>query len=105
MMQIMLQHKEVALLCKEGMTPTKAQNALLVSQINKIIRTPKPHMERRTTSKHCINYGRDEKKEPIVTTTKVITQNQKLQKTTSCACHICGMNGHKMIDCPKFVKM
>ncbi len=46
------------------------------------------------------------KKEPIVTTTtKVTTQTQKLQKIASCACHICGMNGHKMIDCPKFVKM
>jgi hypothetical protein len=20
-------------------------------------------------------------------------------------CHICGLNGHKMIDCPKFAKM
>jgi hypothetical protein len=46
-----------------------------------------------------------EKKEPIVTTTKATTHNYKLQKTASCACHICGMNGHKMIDYPKFVKM
>jgi hypothetical protein len=33
MMQTMLQHKEVTLLCKEGMTPTKAQSALLVPHI------------------------------------------------------------------------
>jgi hypothetical protein len=59
MMQIILQHKEVALLCKEGMTPTKAQNALLILQVNKTLTTPKPHMEPRNISKHCINYGRD----------------------------------------------
>jgi len=58
MMHIMLQHKEVAMLCKKRMTPTKAQSALLISQINKTITTPKPHMEPITTSKHCINYGR-----------------------------------------------
>ncbi len=38
--------------------------------------------------------------------TKEATQpNQKPQKTFSYACHICGLNGHKMIDCPKFTKM
>jgi hypothetical protein len=35
-----------------------------------------------------------------------VTQlNQKTQKTFSYACHICGLNGHKMTDCPKFAKM
>jgi hypothetical protein len=38
-------------------------------------------------------------------TTKVTQLNQKPQKTFSYACHICGLNGHKMIDCPNFVKM
>jgi hypothetical protein len=46
-----------------------------------------------------------EKKEGANCTTKATTQNEKLQKTTSCAWHICGMNGHKMINCPKFGKM
>jgi hypothetical protein len=32
-------------------------------------------------------------------------QVKKTQKTSSYACHICGLNGHKTIDCPKFVKM
>ncbi len=27
-------------------------------------------------------------------------QNQKPQKTTSYTCHIYGVSGHKMIDCP-----
>jgi hypothetical protein len=31
--------------------------------------------------------------------------SQKTQKTSSYACHIYGLNGHKMIDCPKFAKM
>ncbi len=26
-------------------------------------------------------------------------------KTSSYACHICGLNGHKMIDCLKFAKI
>ncbi len=38
--------------------------------------------------------------------TKEATQPcQKPQKTFSYTCHICGLNGHKMIDCPKFTKM
>jgi hypothetical protein len=31
--------------------------------------------------------------------------SQKPHKTSLYACHICGLNGHKMIDCPKFAKM
>ncbi len=38
-------------------------------------------------------------------TTKATPQNQKQQKTSSYACHICGLNGHKMIDCLKFIEM
>ncbi len=45
------------------------------------------------------------KKESTIATTKTITHNQKVQKNISYACPICGLNGHKMIDCPKFVKM
>jgi hypothetical protein len=29
----------------------------------------------------------------------------KATKKSSYACHICGLNGHNMIDCPKFVEM
>jgi hypothetical protein len=29
----------------------------------------------------------------------------KSTKTSSYACHIYGLNGHKMTDCPKFAKM
>jgi hypothetical protein len=37
--------------------------------------------------------------------TKVAQPSQKTQKTSSYACHIYGLNGHKMIDCPKFIEM
>jgi hypothetical protein len=38
-------------------------------------------------------------------TTKAAQLNQKTQKTFSYACHIYGLNGHKMTDYPKFTKM
>jgi hypothetical protein len=38
-------------------------------------------------------------------TTKVAQLSQKTQKTSSYSCHICGLNGHKMTYCPKFVEM
>ncbi len=31
--------------------------------------------------------------------------SQKSQKTSSYVWHICGLNGHNMTDCPKFVEM
>jgi hypothetical protein len=37
-------------------------------------------------------------------TTKVTQLNKKSQKTSLYVCHIYGLNGHKMIDCPKFTK-
>ncbi len=37
--------------------------------------------------------------------TKATQQSQKPQKTSSYASHICGLNGHKMIDYPKFTEM
>jgi hypothetical protein len=38
-----------------------------------------------------------------VVTIEVTQPSHKPQKTSSYACHICGLNGHKMTDCPKFV--
>ncbi len=40
----------------------------------------------------------------IVVATKATNQLQKGQKNNSYVCHICGLNGHKMINCPKFVE-
>jgi hypothetical protein len=40
-----------------------------------------------------------------VAATKAAQPSQKPWKTSSYACHICGLNGHKMSDCPKYIKM
>ncbi len=65
-------------------------------------------------NKYCTNYGmtnhnvatcKKKKEQTIVATTKVTQLNQKSQKTFSYACHICGLNGHKMTNCPNFAKM
>jgi len=45
------------------------------------------------------------KEQIIVATIKAAQLSQRQQKTSSYACHICGLNEHKMIDCPKFTKM
>jgi len=41
----------------------------------------------------------------MVATIEATQPNKKTQKTSSYACQICGLNGHKMIDYPKFAKM
>jgi hypothetical protein len=38
-------------------------------------------------------------------TNEATQANQKLHKTSSYACHMCGLNGHKMTDCLKFIDM
>jgi hypothetical protein len=40
-----------------------------------------------------------------VAATEATQSNQKPQKTSLYACHICALNGHKMIDFPKFIEM
>ncbi len=35
-------------------------------------------------------------------TIEATQSSQKTQKTSSYACHICCLNGHKTTDCPKF---
>jgi hypothetical protein len=45
------------------------------------------------------------KEEPIVIGAKATYQPQKGQKNSLYACHIYGLNGHKMTNCPKFGKM
>ncbi len=41
----------------------------------------------------------------MVATTKATQPSKKPQKTSSYACHICGLNGHKMTNYHKFVEM
>jgi hypothetical protein len=48
---------------------------------------------------------RKKKKHTTLATTEEAKPSQKTQKTSSYACHILGLNGHKMMECPKFVEM
>ncbi len=66
------------------------------------------------TNKHYTNCGmtnhnvetcKKKKKQTMMAITEAAKPNQKAQKTSSYACHICGLNGHKMTYCPKFAKM
>jgi hypothetical protein len=54
---------------------------------------------------HNVEICKKEKKQIAVVTTKVTQPNQKPYNTSLYACLIYGLNGHKMIDCPKFAKM
>jgi hypothetical protein len=54
---------------------------------------------------HNVETYKNKKEQTMVVTTKATQPNQKPKKKFSCACHICGLNGHKIIDCPKFVEM
>jgi len=86
MKHIVLQlHKEVVLLCEEGMTPIEAQNALLVPKKFKSTTTTKTQMELRRIGKHCTNCGEDNhnvvmcriKKEKPIIVTKDATNHLK----------------------------
>ncbi len=54
---------------------------------------------------HNVETCRNKKKQTTLATTKAAQPSQKPQKTSSYACHICGLNGHKMTSCPNFAKM
>jgi hypothetical protein len=69
-------HKEAVPLCEEGMTPAKAQSALLVPQFSNFAIITKPQMKIGKIGKHCIDCGQDnhnvemcivkKKKEPTI---------------------------------------
>jgi hypothetical protein len=54
---------------------------------------------------HNVETCKKKKEQSMMATTEVAQPSQKTQKTFSYACHICGLNGHKMKICPKFVEM
>jgi hypothetical protein len=102
------------MLCEEDMTIIEARNALSMPQNTKHATLTKTLNNIRKIGKHCINYGMTNhnvetcKKKNEQTTMAIIEASQPSQKphnTFSYACHIYGSNGHKMIDCPKFVEM
>jgi hypothetical protein len=102
------------MLCEEGMTIVETRIALSVPHNIKQEVLAKAQSNIWKINKHCTNYGmtnhnvetcRKKKEETMVATTKATQPSQKTKNTSLYACHICGSNGHKMIDCPKFVKM
>jgi hypothetical protein len=56
-------------------------------------------------TKHNVDKYIKKKKQTTVVTIEATQPSQKPQKKFSCACHICALNGHKMVDCPKFAEM
>jgi hypothetical protein len=54
---ILQQHKEVAMLCEEGMTTTKTRSALSIPHNTKEVTSMKTQNNTWKTNKHCINYG------------------------------------------------
>jgi hypothetical protein len=102
------------MLCEESMITIETRSALLAPQNIKQAVSAKTQSNIGKTNKHYTNCGmtnrnvetcRKWKEQTKVATTKVAQLSQKTQKTSSYACHICGMNGHKMTNCPKFVEM
>ncbi len=96
------------MLCEEGMTVAEARSALLVPQNTKQVAPIKTESNIGKIDKHYTNCGmtnhnvetcRKKKEQTMVATIEVT------QMTSSHACHICGLNGHKTIDCPKFAEM
>jgi hypothetical protein len=53
---------------------------------------------------HNVETCKKKKEQTTVATIKATQPNQKPQKKSSYVCHICGLNGHKMTNCLKFVK-
>ncbi len=81
---------------KQGLVLAKIQ-----SNIGKIDK----HYTNCGMTNHNVETCRNKKEQTIVATTKAAQPSKKIQKTFLYACHIYGLNEHKMIDCPKFVEM
>jgi hypothetical protein len=96
------------------MTIAKARSALLVPHSIKQVATTKTQSNAGKIDKHCTHCGmtnhnvetwRKNKEQTTMATTKATQPSLKPQKTSSYACHMRGLNGHKMTNCPKFVEM
>jgi hypothetical protein len=102
------------MLFEENMTTIEPRSALSVPQSTKQATPTKTQSNVGTTDKHCTNSGmtnhnvetcRKKKKQTTMATIEVAQPSQKTQKTYVYACHIYGLNGHKIKHCPKFVEM
>jgi hypothetical protein len=83
---ILQQHKEVEMLCEEGMISIKERSALLVPHSIKQIALAKTHSNIGTLDKHCTNCGmvnhnaetcKKKKEKTMVATTKATQPSKK----------------------------
>ncbi len=101
------------MLCEEIMIITQARNAFSLTQSIKQITPPKTQSNTNKINKHKINCGMTnhnvetckKKYYTIIVTIEATQLNQRSQNKSSYACHICGLNGHKMTNYPKFIEM
>ncbi len=101
------------MLCEEGMTTVETRSTLSIPQSIKQATLPKTQSNIGKTNKYCTNCGMNnhkvetcrKKDETTMAAIEATQQSQKPQKTFSYACYIYGLNGHKMIDCPRFIEM
>jgi hypothetical protein len=99
------------MMCEEGMTITKVRNAFSVPKNTKLVAPYKTQSNTGKTDKYCTNCEMKNhnvetcRKKKLMATTEAAQPCQKGQKTSSYACHICDLNGHKMTNSPKFAEM
>jgi hypothetical protein len=100
------------MLCEKGMTTIEARSALSVPQSTKQVVPTKTQSNTRKIDKHYTNCGMTnhnvetcKKKKEQTTITEATQPCKRTQKTSRYACHIYGLNGHKMTNCPKFAEM
>ncbi len=102
------------LIREEGISMPEAQNTLFVPQTIRIrcvavknYTTTKPSMYYTNChhTNHNIETCKSKKEEPIVDVTKVTIQVSKPPRLINYPCHICGIVGHKLTNCPRFNEM
>ncbi len=101
------------MLCEEKMTIVETRSTLSIPQSTKQVTSPKTQSNIGKTNKYCTNCGMNnhkvetckKKDETTMATIEATQQSEKPQKTFSYACHIYGLNGHKMIDYSRFIEM
>jgi len=107
------QHKE-AKMCEKNIITLETKSAMSIPQSTKQATLAKTQNNTRKINQHYTNCGminhimetcKKKKEHTTMATTKAKQLSQKTQKTFSYACHISCLNGHKMIDCPKFAEM
>jgi hypothetical protein len=54
---------------------------------------------------HTMETCRNKKEEIIISVTKVIIHNNKNVRPMQFPCHVCGLIGHKMVECRRRVEM